>query len=211
MNRFAAWFIKITAWPVQFACFRTKVYYLNKKKQSKKLKGSCIIVSNHTSVYDFVTWMFTFYRRDLRCLVAEIMFQKNLFISTLLKWLGAIKVERDAFDFSFVDKCAEIIEKGGVVEVFPESRIPLPGEKTPLPFKPSAAYIAYRTGAPILPVYTIGSYFKLKRNRAIIGEKLDTKKIIDPSLSEKENIERINQAMLDAILILKNELEKTNS
>lgn len=133
-------------------------------------------------------------------------------MAALMGGLGAIRVDRNTFDFSFVDKAENILAAGGVVEVFPEARIPLPGEKTPLPFKPSAAYIAYRTGAPVLPVYTDGSYFKFKRNRVIIGEKMDIAEICNPSLTEKENIERINQAMLDAIIQLKNELnKKTNT
>ena len=45
-------FVKITAWPVQFFCFRTKVYYEDKRSQSRIVKGRAVIISYHTSVFD---------------------------------------------------------------------------------------------------------------------------------------------------------------
>ena len=209
MSKFLCWFVKITGALPQFILFRTKVHYRNKKAQSRKINGPAIVASNHTSIYDFAVMMFVFWRSTMRCLVAEVIYNKNKFTNWLLKGLGVIKIERKAFDFKFVDEAVKILEQGGIVEIYPEARLPLPNEKRPLPFKPSAAYIAMLSGAPIIPVYTNGSYFNFKkRAHVMIGEKIDTNSLIDPTLSEKENIEKITEHLRNVIMELGNELEK---
>ena len=194
-------FVKITAYPVQKAVFRTKVCYEDKRAQSRRIKGSAVIVSNHTSVWDYGVYLFVFFFRTLRCQMAEVLFNKKP-LGLFLKMRGGIRVDRDARDFSFVAKSQEILEKGGVVEIFPESRLPLKGEERPLPFKPSAAYIALLSGAPIIPVFSNGAYFTKKRARVIIGKPMYARELYDDSLSEKENLAAISEAMREKIISL---------
>lgn len=207
MKRFVQCFVRITAWPVQWFCFRTKIYYEDKKVQSRKIKGKAIIVSNHTSVYDFAVMLFVFPVRFLRYLMAELLFRKR-FLGKFLKLMGGIKVDRDNYDFSFISKSIDVLDKRGVIGVFPEGRLPTKGEARPLEFKPSAAYIAYLTDAPIIPVYTNGSYFTRKRARVIIGKPIYVCDVIDEKYSEKDNIERINQLIRQKVIELGNELER---
>lgn len=207
MKRFVQCFVRITAWPVQWFCFRTKIYYEDKKVQSRKIKGKAIIVSNHTSVYDFAVMLFVFPFRFLRYLMAELLFRKKI-LGKFLKLMGGIKVDRDNYDFSFISKSIDVLDKRGVIGVFPEGRLPTKGESRPLEFKPSAAYIAYLTDAPIIPVYTNGSYFKRKRARVIIGKPIYVCDVIDEKYSEKDNIERINQLIRQKVIELGNELER---
>ncbi len=203
-----SWIVKITAYPIYLLLFRTKVYYTNKRKQSRKIKGKAIVVSNHTSVWDFALMLFLFPCRLLRCVVAEVVY-KNFGMTTFLRLFGAIKVDRHTQDFAFVSKSVEILNKGGVIEIYPEGRLPdRHGDVPPLPFKPSAVYIALESGAPIIPVYTNGKYFSFKRARAIIGEPINVRDLYDDNLSEKENIERINQFLRDTVIKLGYELEQ---
>lgn len=208
MIKFFNFFVKLTGWLVQFFCFRTKVYYEDKKVQSRKIKGKAIVISNHFSVYDFAVMMFVFWRRVLRCQVAEITYDKNRGMRFLMKVLGAIRVERNGRDFSFVGKSCEILEKKGVVEIYPEARIPLKGEERPLEFKPSAAHIALLSGAPVIPVYTNGSYFKRKRARVIIGTPIDVGALVRDDLDEKENLENISKILREKVIALQHELER---
>ena len=60
MNKIVLWFVKITGVIPQIFYFRKKVYYVNKQKSSRKIKGSAIIISNHKSVFDFALYMFVF-------------------------------------------------------------------------------------------------------------------------------------------------------
>ena len=156
---------------------------------------------------DFAVMMFVFYPRTLRCLIAELMFRHNIFLTLLLKFLGGIEVNRNSHDYSFVNKCCKILKKGGVIEIYPEARLPKEGEETPLPFKSSAAYIALESGAPVIPVYNTGRYFK-GGNNVIIGTPMDVRDYYDSSLSHAENLANISEIMRQRVIELKNELEK---
>ena len=65
MIRFWNAFTKITAWPVQFFCFRTKVHYEDRSVQGRHIKGPAIIISNHTSVFDYAVYIFVFITRSV--------------------------------------------------------------------------------------------------------------------------------------------------
>lgn len=208
MVRLSNFFVKLTGWLVQFFCFRTKVYYENRKVQGRKIKGKAIVIANHHSIYDFAVLMFVFWQRSLRCQVAEITYDKNPAMKFLMKSLGAIRVDRNGRDFTFVGKSCDILNKNGVVEIYPEARIPLKGEERPLEFKPSAAYIALLSGAPIIPVYTNGSYFRRQRARVIIGTPIDARSYWQDDLDEKTNIENITNILRNKTIELQHELER---
>ena len=202
MNKFVNNFVKITGWPVATLVFRTKYYYEDKIEQSRKIKGPAIIISNHTAISDFMVYMFAFMGRNIHCVMADILFKKNKFMNWFLPKIGGIKVCRENNNYDFLNKANEILQKGGVVEIFPEARIPKAHENKPLDFKPSGAYLAMISKVPIIPVYTNGSYYKKSRARIIIGKKIDVKDLIDDKLTEKENIDNINQFLRNKIIQL---------
>lgn len=199
--RFWNAFVKITGYLPQLAVFRTKVYYEDKSVQSKRIKGAAIIYSNHTSVWDYAALLFVFFFRTLRAQMAEVLFKIKP-LGLFLKMMGGIRVDRKSFDFGFVSQSQDILEKEGVVLVFPESRLPLKGEERPLPFKPSAAYLGALSSAPMIPVFTNGKYFTKERARIMIGKPLYANELIKDGLSEKENLEMISRAMRDKIISL---------
>lgn len=201
------WFVKITGWLPQLILFRIRVYYEDKTVQNKRIKGKAILVSNHNSIMDFAVLMFVFWRRSLRCAVAELMYHKNIFMTLLLKALGCVKVERNDHDFSFLGKLKKILDNGGVVEIYPESRIPEKSEVRPLEFKPSYVYLALETGAPIIPIYNNGKMFTKERTRVIIGKPIFVDELYDSALSEKENINNINHYIRGRIIELGKEIK----
>jgi len=207
MIKFFQTFVRITGWIVYKLFFRTRVFYEDKKEQGRKIRGGAIIVSNHTAVFDFAQMLFLFPGRTLRYVMAEILMNRKI-LGKFLKLMGGIKVDRDAYDFAFLYKCEEILERGGVVGIFPEGRLPRKEEERPLPFKASAAYIALRSGAPIIPVYTDGKYFVKGHANVIIGKKLYSEDLTDPLKSEKEQIADISVSLREKILELKDELEQ---
>lgn len=203
-------FVKVTAFPVQWAVFRTKVYYEDKKIQIRRIKGPAIIISNHTSVWDYGAMLFVFFFRTVRTQMAEVLFKKRL-LGLFLRMMGGIKIDRGSFDFGFMTKSRSVLERRGVLQIFPESRLPLKNEQRPLPFKPGAAFLGLTTGAPIIPVYTNGAYFTKKRARMMIGKPVNVRELYDEGLSEKENLEKISAALRDRIIDLEHQLnEKTN-
>lgn len=203
-----SWIVKITGYPFYWLVFRTKVYYQNKAAQSTKIKGKAIIVANHTSVWDFALMLFLFPFRLLRCVVAEVVYT-HFGMGLFLPLMGAIKVNRHEQDYAFISKSVDILNKGGVVEIYPEGRLPdREGDVPPLPFKPSTVYIALESGSPIIPVYSNGKYFAKERARVLIGEPIYVRDLYDETLTEKENIENINEYLRNTIIQLGHELDR---
>lgn len=194
-------FVKVTGWLAQKIVFRTKIHYENKKIQARKIKGAAIIISNHTAVYDYAAFLFVFPTRTLRYQMAEVLFQKKG-LGRFLKAMGGIKVDRNSFNFGFIEESKRILEKGGVVGIFPESRLPKPGEEKPLLFKPSAAYLALYSGVPVIPVYTNGEYFTKKRAGVMIGTPINAAELYDESKDEKTNLAEISEKFRQKIIEL---------
>ena len=136
------------------------------------------------------------------------MYQKNGLMTFFLRAIGGIKVERQAHDFTFIGKCKKILDKGGVVEIYPEARINSTPENGLLEFKPSVVYLALESGAPIIPVYNDAKYFSGKRGDVIIGEPIYLRQLYDEKLSDKENITNLTHVLRNKIMELKDELEQ---
>lgn len=200
-------FTKITGIIPQFFCFRTKVHYENKAVQGRYIKGGAIIISNHTAVFDYAVYLFVFFFRTLRTVMAEVLFQKQP-LGMFLKMMGGIRVDREANEYGYMAKCEKILRDGGVLCVFPEGRLPKPGEERPLPFKPGAAYLALSTGVPVIPVYTNGSYFKKKRAEVMIGTPIYPRDHIQSDKSDKENTEILSAVMRERLLTLEKLFEE---
>ena len=215
MNRLILWFVKLTGLPIQYIYYRKKVYYEDPTEQRRKIKGGALIVSNHTSVYDYPLIMYTFFGRSIRTLVAEVMYKRGRFLTRLITHMGAIRVDRDAYDFSFMSPMIKWLSGKHVGLVFPEARIGTEDEKKVdglLDFKPSFIYMALEAGVPIIPVYTNGVYGnrkKLNKDRAriIIGKKIHLDELYDSGKSEKENMDYLCNYVRDYIKHLRQLLE----
>lgn len=203
------WFVKITGYIPQKLIFRMKVYYEDKSVQGRHIRKKAIVVSNHNTLFDFAVLLFAFPTRTLRCAVAEITYDKNIFMKIFLKMLGCIRVDRENYDFSFLDKMKRILDRGGVVEIYPESRLPEKDEPRPLEFKPSFVYLALESGAPVIPVYSNAEIFSNKREKLIIGKPIDVTSLYDGNLSEKENIRNITLYVRSKIIELSEKLEES--
>lgn len=208
MGKIFEGFFKASAYPVEMLVFKTKFHYEDKKAQGRKIKGSAIVASNHTSVYDFAQIMQTFFSRHLCCLMADILFKQGKLLSWFLKRFNPIVIHREGKNFSFINDAVDHLNSGGVLEIYPEARIPEKNEETPLEFKPSIAYIAMLSKAPIIPVYTDGNYFNSKRANVMIGKPIDVTELIDENLSEGENIARITEYVRNKIIELRDETER---
>lgn len=169
--------VKITGILPALLFFKPKIYL--QEGAGRKLPKSCILVSNHKSLMDFALYLMLFPLRTIRFLMAEVLFQKGKLFSRFLYALGGIFVDRNAFSFDFVRDSLEVLDRGGTVGIFPESRLPVNGK--PWPFKPSVAYIALRTDVPVVPIYTDGNYGLFKRTHVMIGAP-----IFMPHLAEKD-------------------------
>lgn len=205
VSRLILGFVKITGIIPALIFLKPKIHYIDKSKQGTKLPSPCILMSNHQSLLDFVLYLVVFPFRTIRFLMAEVLFNKNKLFSWFLYKIGGIKVDRNAFDFGFIGDSLEVLDKGGTIGIFPESRLPINGVH--FPFKPSVVFIALRTDAPIVPVYTDGNYSIFKRANIMIGEKINIKDFCCGDNPSQQNLEELTKILEEKVLHLQKELE----
>ena len=109
-NPFLIAFVKLTGWLPALLFFKPKLYYM--EGAPRRLPKPCILMSNHTSLMDFVLYLLVFWYRNIRFLMAEVLFRNGRLFSWFLFALGGIFVNRDARDFSFVGNCLESLDAG---------------------------------------------------------------------------------------------------
>ena len=106
-----------------------------------------------------------------------------------------------------MDTAAEIIRKGGLVQIFPEARITDDG--TVKPFKHSYIVIAHRANSPIIPIVTDGNYGFTKRASIIVGKPIYVSDYIktDRRTPTREELEAVNEIVYSKVVSLRQELE----
>ena len=136
--------------------------------------GAAILPMNHESALDIPIAVIACPRR-VTFMAKEELF-KNGVASWSLERLGGFHVDRERFDLQALRLALAVIRRGEVLGMYPEGTRS-PGEL--LPFLHGAAWVAARTGAPLVPVALRGTeragHAKLPRRvhvRAIFGEPL---------------------------------------
>lgn len=205
LHALVLWFVKITGVLPCLLFYKPKVYLMN-EKCSRRLPKPSILMSNHKSLMDFPLYLLIFPLRTLRFQMAEVLYNKGKLFAWFLHALGGIRVNRDTKDMAFIGNTLEVLDHGGIVGIFPESRLPVNG--VPWPFKPSIAYIALHTDAPIIPIYTDGCYGIKKRAHVMIGEAIHVHEFMNEAAPNQETYHRITAILEDHENKLKAELER---
>ena len=172
---------------------RTKIIYLDKRSKYIIKKLGCIIISNHTNLFDFPLFLMMFFRPIVRCLTAEVMSRTNKCLTWFLYKLGAIFVNRFNHDLSFTSQIEEALKEKHKILIFPEGRLPKDGEKELLPFNPFYIHLAKENNVPIILCATNGQYIKKKKNKLIIGESIDVNTYWNDENSPIDNLKNINK------------------
>ncbi|MBR5216881.1 MAG: 1-acyl-sn-glycerol-3-phosphate acyltransferase [Oscillospiraceae bacterium] len=173
---------------------------------NRRLPKNCILVSNHISLLDFVLYLVVFPLRTVRFLVAEVLYNRNKLLAAFLPLIGSIRVERDAKSFDFISNSLEVLDDGGALGVFPQARLPMKGMPR-FPFTASTAFIAMRTDAPIIPVYTDGNYGLFKRTNVVIGAPIYLKQLCEEGLGEQEQLDHLTKVLEQTVFDLKEEIK----
>ncbi len=136
--------VAVCSWP-----WRVRVIGGERVPQS----GGYILAPSHRSMLD-IPWLANITRRRIR-----FMGKASLFRVPVLGWcftaLGGFAVERDGNDRGPVRDSLAILAKGEPLAVYPEGTRQHGREIQPL--QPGAAYLAIKTGLPIIPVAIAGS------------------------------------------------------
>lgn len=190
------------AWPVQLIFFKKRIYYEDKKDTSRFIRGGALVVSNHRSLMDFMMAIFLFPFRKLYCLMSELIYSHGWIVSTLTTVMGGIKIDRRNYDFSFINKSVDMLNKNKLLAVYPEGKVNK--NNGLLKFHPTYILIALKSGKPIIPIYTDGTYSIKKRTRVVIGKKIYLSDYCNSTNPTKEEIEYLNNIVKNKI----NELSK---
>ena len=195
----------VTGYPFQLLFFKRKTYYVD-KKNTHLFKGGKLIVSNHFSMLDYVLTSFIVFPRKLNVVASEIPF-KNKLLKFGMKFFGVIEANRETKNMSFINKCANVLKKGQLVQIYPEGKNSPDGKIHE--FKASYTLIAHRANVPIVLVITDGNYGLFKRTSVIISEEIDVSKFMDVNskTTKKEERERLNNYIHTRALELRAELE----
>lgn len=150
MRNWFYWLIKGLAWPVVRLLFR----FRRIDKERVPLDGPCIVVANHTSYLDAIC-LGSASRRRLRFLI-----NAEIYDLLRLRWfyymMGSIPLRTDGADTGALRTALHTLRAGGGVGIFPEGqRMPdgSMGEG-----KVGVAFLASRSGAPVIPAAIIGAH-----------------------------------------------------
>ncbi|MBR1891513.1 MAG: 1-acyl-sn-glycerol-3-phosphate acyltransferase, partial [Clostridia bacterium] len=120
--------------------FRVKVVNVGKEKNGK-IKGKCIIAANHIDLMDPLKMICAFWRRRLKILTADVVFENKRVREFFMTKLGCIKINREKNDVEAVKNCLSALNDDRALLIFPEGHIKT--DESDDTFKSGASVIAY--------------------------------------------------------------------
>jgi 1-acyl-sn-glycerol-3-phosphate acyltransferase len=131
----------------------------------------------------------------------------NKFQSFFLKSFGAIKVVRASMQQDYIYQSINTLNRGGVIQIYPEAHFPSTKDHRLQPFKSSYIVMAAQTGAPIIPCYHNANYGLFKRDHVAIGKPIYTKDYFVSSNPTIEQIGLMNKAIESKVRELQKVIE----
>ena len=120
--------------------------------------GAVVIAANHFSHLD-PPLIAVNLDRYIRFLAVDELFGDSRAFALLLEFFGTIPVDRDGYPIGAMREAIRYLNGGGAVGLFPEGRrVERWGEDLP---KRGAAWLAWMTGAPLVPVAIVGTEHSL--------------------------------------------------
>jgi 1-acyl-sn-glycerol-3-phosphate acyltransferase len=93
----------------------------------------------------------------------------------------------------YIYQSINTLNRGGVIQIFPEAHFPKTNDHCLQPFKSSYIIMAAQTNAPIIPCYHNAHYGLFKRDHVAIGKPIYTKDYFDTPNPTIQQIEQVNK------------------
>ena len=169
--------------------------------------GPTILISNHTCGIDNFLLQASC-ERKLGFLIVQDWYDFWM-LRPFCRWIGCIPVRRDGRDLAATRAALRALEQGRVVPIFPEGRIrPESGHGFGTP-QPGSAFLALRSGVPVIPAYISGTprtsdIFRALRTpsraRVVFGPPVDLSRFAGPGEHiDKATLQAATEALFDAI------------
>jgi 1-acyl-sn-glycerol-3-phosphate acyltransferase len=139
--------------------------------------GPFVVAANHYSHLDPVVVSIAI-REPVRYLAVDELYGNSRFFDGLTFWLGAIPMSRTRAPLGALRLALAELDAGGAVGLFPEGvRVWRWGE---IPPKRGAAWLAARSGVPLVPVAITGSDEAMGRGTGRIERRPIHVAVLDP-------------------------------
>ena len=162
--------------------------------------GAYILCGNHVHALDAPAVVVCTKRK------IDFLAKQELFKNPFLKWLGnmfdVIPVKREKQDIDSMKKCLAVLNKGGILGMFPEGT--RKGMSKNVKVKNGAAFMALRTGVPVIPVGIQGNFKVFTKVKLNYGKPLDFSKYKSKT-PEKETLDKVTSEIMENIIRLTNE------
>lgn len=163
-------------------------------------EGRLIVCPNHRSFWDPIL-VGAAATRELYFLAKRDLFQNRLF-AALIRAYHAVPLYREGGGKGALKTAVELLSQEKAVVIFPEGTRNRT-DRPLLPLKDGASLLAARTGAPLLPVFIIGTRdhfweWGLRRKPLVVR----FGRPIHPKGTSKADIKALTQALEEAMLRL---------
>lgn len=171
--------------------------------------GPAILIANHTCCIDHLLLQSSS-RRVLGFMIAREMYELPV-VRSFASRTGCIPVNRDGRDLQATRAALRALEEGKVVPIFPEGKITPKSGRVLGPIRSGAAYIAVRSGAPVIPAFITGSpptldigpsLWSPSRSRVRFGSPLDLSEFNPSQAKDKAVLALVSQRFERALLDL---------
>ena len=163
-------------------------------------KGAYIICANHTSNWDAPILVSNLKRK------VYVMAKAELFKNKFIKWLGdkccVFPVKRGMRDIESIKYSLKLLKDGEILVIFQEGT--RKGLEKNGKAQNGVAYMAIRTGVPVIPVGIQGEMKPFRKVKLNIGEPLDFSQY-KSNKPEKEILDKVSKEIMDNIIMLTNE------
>lgn len=163
-------------------------------------KGAYIMCANHTSNWDPPILVSATNRK------MYIMAKDELFKNGLIKWLAkkcmVFPVKRGKMDLDSIKFSLKVLKEGEILMLFPEGT--RNGIQKNGKAQNGAAFMALRTGIPVIPVGIQGEMKPFHKVKLNYGKPLDFSQY-KTNKPEKELLDKVSKEIMDNIIMLTNE------
>ncbi len=190
--------------------YRLKVIGLNHIPK----KGPLILASNHASFLDPIVVGTAVTNRQIYYLARDTLFTNKIF-GAIIRKVHSIPVKRGSADLGAFHSAQQVMEQGGAVLLFPEGTRTSDGNLQKA--KRGMGIMALESRVPVVPVYVEGTFKALPRTRKMLklskifvcfGEPITLESFYSMP-SNKEAFQKISDAIMEKITLLKHNLNKT--
>lgn len=181
--------------------FNLVVFRVEKNgEENIKKKGAYLICANHRSNWDAPILVSNLKRK------VYVMAKAELFKNKFIKWFGrkccVFPVKRGMRDIESIKYSLNLLKDGEILVIFPEGT--RNGMEKNGKAQNGVAYMAIRTGVPVIPVGIQGEMKPFKKVKLNIGEPLDFSQY-KTNKPEKEILDKVSKEIMDNIIMLTNE------